>query len=58
MTSRTGPRFEWLAWVVYSAMGIAAIVFIAIAITSFIAGGGSSDKCWNNGGRSDDTYNC
>jgi len=28
-------------------------------VTTFIAPrGGTDEKCWNNGGRSDDTYNC
>lgn len=47
----------------YSGFGVlialAIIVLMAMAVTSFIpAGSGSSDKCWNYGGRSDDTYNC
>lgn len=39
-------------------VGIAILLGIAYAITSFIPGGGNTDKCWNSGGRSDDTFNC
>lgn len=46
----------------YSGFGIVIGLLIvggmALLITSFIDNGGSSDKCWNYGGRSDDTYNC
>lgn len=38
-------------------IGCAILAAVAFAATSFIAGGGA-DKCWNYGGRSDDTYNC
>ncbi|PAQ06781.1 hypothetical protein [Mesorhizobium temperatum] len=42
-------------------IGLLGVVAIAIAITSFIDrpdGGGTFEKCWNYGGRSDDTINC
>ncbi|MFK0687995.1 hypothetical protein ACFX5Q_07290 [Mesorhizobium sp. IMUNJ 23033] len=48
------PRWSGFG-VLVSMLILAAVAF---AVTSFIAGGGSADKCWNNGGRSDDTYNC
>lgn len=49
------PRFSGIG----ALIALAIIVVMAMAVTSFIpAGSGSSDKCWNYGGRSDDTYNC
>lgn len=48
------PRFSGFG-VLVSMLILAGIAF---AVTSLIAGGGSADKCWNYGGRSDDTYNC
>jgi hypothetical protein len=48
------PRMNGLSIVV----GIAILLGIAYAITSFIPSGSGSEKCWNSGGRSDDTFNC
>lgn len=49
------PRYSGFGVLV----GLGIVVGMALFVTSFIHGGGSSsDKCWNYGGRSDDTYNC
>ena len=48
------PRYSGLGILI----GLAIVAAMAFFITSFIHTAGGSDKCWNYGGRSDDTYNC
>ena len=45
------PRYSGFGVLV----GMLLLAGVAFAVTSFISGGSSSDKCWNYGGRSDDT---